>query len=175
MFGPPPVAAGVGVAGMVMAAPAAERSYVARGGAAGGIRPLLAKPSPPLPGPRAPEPVVVPLDAYRRRARELRERFAGTGEGERPGRLAELRRQLGELLDYLRSVGAAEEELRPLDELLAELARLDGEPGAGGEALARLWERALATLDGFAGATGAAPVAEPGRGRRADFWKRPPR
>src|SRR6266545_3859175 len=38
MFGPSPVAAGVGVAGMAMAAPAAERSLVARGGAPGGIR-----------------------------------------------------------------------------------------------------------------------------------------
>jgi Ca-activated chloride channel family protein len=174
MFGPSPVAAGVGVAGMAMAAPAAERSLVARGGAPGGIRPLLATPSRlPLPARRAPEPVAVPLDAYRRRARELRERFAGTGEGERAGRLAELRRQLGELLDDLRSVGAAEEELRPLDELLAELARLDGEPTTGGDAVARLWQRALAALDAFAAGTEPAPSPGPRRGRSADFWKRP--
>jgi len=177
MFGPSPV--GAGVAGAVMAAPAAtDRSRVVRRAApAGGmVRPLLAKASPvPLPGRRAAAPVVVPLDAYRRRARELRARFAEAGEGERAGRLAGLRRQLGELLDDLRSVGAPAEELRPLDELLAELARLDGERLAGAEVLAGVWERALQVLDAFAGAEGVATLSGPQRGRTADFWKRPPR
>ena len=177
MFGPSPV--GAGVAGAVMAAPAAtDRSRVVRRAAPTGgmVRPLLAKASPvPLPGRRAAAPVVVPLDAYRRRARELRARFAEAGEGERAGRLAGLRRQLGELLDDLRSVGAPAEELRPLDELLAELARLDGERLAGAEVLAGVWERALQVLDAFAGAEGVATLPGPQRGRTADFWKRPPR
>jgi hypothetical protein len=158
-----------------MAAPAAEGYQAMSSGAPGGIRPLLAKRSRVLPrSPRAPEPVAVPLDAYRRRARELHERLARSGEGERAGRLAELRQRLGELLDDLRSVGVPEQELRPLDELLAQLERLDADAAAGTEALARLWERALAALDAFAGATGAAPVPGPRRDRRAEFWKRPP-
>jgi Ca-activated chloride channel family protein len=174
MFGPTPVAAGAGVAGAVMAAPAAEQYQAMSGVAPRGIRPLLAKRTQMPPTPRSPEPVVVPLDAYRRRARELYGRFAGTGEGERAGRLAELRQQLAELLDDLRSVGAPEQELRPLDELLRDLSRLGADEAAGAEALARLWERALAALDAFAGATGAATVPGPGRDRPAEFWKRPP-
>ncbi|HEX6674285.1 MAG TPA: VIT domain-containing protein [Actinomycetes bacterium] len=166
MFAPRPVAAGV-----VMAAPAAAHSRAPAGGMA---RPLLAKASPVPRGRRAAKPVVVPLDAYRRRARELRARLAETGEGERGGRLAWLRRQLGELLDDLRSVGAPEEELRPLDELLAELVRLDGMAVPTAEGLAAVWEGALGALDAFAAAEGVAQVTTPGRDRAADFWKRRP-
>jgi Ca-activated chloride channel homolog len=175
MFGPSAVAAGV--AGTTMAAPvAAGRSRVLRGAPAGGIRPLLAQASPaPSRGPRAPEPVVVPLDAYRRRARELRARFTEAGAGERARRLAELRVRLAELLEDLRSVAAPDEELRQLDELLDEMARLDGEPGSGAEALARLWERAVERLDAFAGAASAATLSGRRPPRAGDFWKRHPR
>jgi len=47
-------------------------------------------------------------------------------------------------------------------------------PVVAGE-LARLWERALATLAAFAGAGQAPAAPAPGPGRAADFWKRPPR
>jgi Ca-activated chloride channel family protein len=165
MFAPQPVAAGA-----VMAAPAAVQSRAPAGGMA---RPLLAKASPVPRERRAAEPVVVPLDAYRRRARELRARLAETGEDQRGGRLAWLRRQLGELLDDLHSVGAPEEELRALEVLLAELVRLDGTAVPTAEELAAVWERALGALDAFAAAEGVAQVSAPGRDRAADFWKRP--
>jgi Ca-activated chloride channel family protein len=162
MFGPP--AAG---AALLAAAPmAAGRSRLPRAMPAGGIRPLLA----PATGGRAAGPVVVPLDAYRRRARQLRARFAEVAAGERPRRLGELRRQLAELLEDLRSVGAPDGELRPLDELLAEMARLDGK---GADALARLWRRAVDLLDAFAGGTGA--VTPSGGAGGGEFWKRRPR
>ncbi len=165
MFAPQPVGAGVAMAA----------SATSHGGPAGGMaRPLLAKASPAPRGRGAAEPVVVPLDAYRRRARELRARLAEAGEAERGGRLAWLRRQLGELLDDLRSVGAPDEELRPLGELLAELVRLDVAPVPTTEALAAVWGRALGALDAFAGAEGVAQVAASGRDRAADFWKRRP-
>jgi Ca-activated chloride channel family protein len=162
MFGPP--AAG---AALLAAAPmAAGRSRLPRAMPAGGIRPLLA----PATGGRAAGPVVVPLDAYRRRARQLRARFAEVAVSERPRRLGELRRQLAELLEDLRSVGAPDGELRPLDELLAEMARLDGK---GADALARLWRRAVDLLDAFAGGTGA--VTPSGGAGGGEFWKRRPR
>ena len=155
-----PSATGAGAAGLFAAAPLAAGPRAPRAAPAGGIRPLLAQAAP---GPA--RPVVVPLDAYRRRARELWARFAEGGD--RAGRLAELRRQLAELLEDLRSVGAPDGELRPLDELLAEMDHVDG----GAEALARLWQRAVDRLDAFAGGAGA-----PAGGRAAgEFWKRPPR
>jgi hypothetical protein len=89
---------------------------------------------------------------------------------ERPRRLGELRRQLAERLEDLRSVGAPDGELRPLDELLAEMARLDGK---GADALARLWRRAVDLLDAFAGGTGA--VTPSGGAGGGEFWKRRPR
>nr|HYT26692.1 hypothetical protein [Actinomycetota bacterium] len=99
-----------------------------------------------------------------RRARALHELLAGLGRSERAGRLDELRASLAELVADLESVGAPAAELRPLRELLAALeGPASGgveAPGAGpspaGEELDRLWDRALAVLDGF---------ARPGRGR----------
>jgi Ca-activated chloride channel homolog len=162
MFGPPPVAAG-----LLRAAPVAGGRQALRAAPAGGIRPL---PGQARRGPRAAEPVVVPLDAYRRRARELRARFAEVTGAERARHLGELRRQLAELLADLRSVAAPDQELHPLEELLAEMARHDG---GSAEALARLWRRAVDRLDAFAG--GAAAPARHGRVRGGEFWKRPPR
>jgi len=137
--------------------------------------------------------------AYRRRARDLHALLAGTGTGaaeravrlaERAERLAELWAGLSVLVADLESVGAATAELRPLRGLLADLERVVAGPAPAGAAaeLDRLWDRALAVLEAFAGPPGApgagtarAGSPEPGRagerqraGRAHDFWKRRP-
>jgi Ca-activated chloride channel family protein len=162
---PMTVAAGPASGGILAMA---ERS-VARASGGRMVNPLLAK------AVRAPQrggrvhQVEVPLDAYRRRAGELRSRLAGA-DG-LAGLLAELRARLAELVEDLRSVGAAAAELRPLEELLDEVERAAAGPPPAAGTLARLRGHALATLGAFAGQ--AAPAPAPGRA--ADFWKRPPR
>jgi Ca-activated chloride channel family protein len=81
------------------------------------------------------------------------------------------------LVADLESVDAAEEEVRPLRELVAELGRVVAGAGSGPLVLERVRERALAVLRAFAapdGRGGEAPSRpagrEPGRGQR--FWKR---
>jgi Ca-activated chloride channel family protein len=101
-----------------------------------------------------------------------------------PSLLGDLGRRLGlvrvgveALVADLESVDAAEEEVRPLRELGAELRRGVAGAGSGPLALERLRERALAVLRAFAasddrGREAPSPPAgrEPGRGQR--FWKR---
>jgi Ca-activated chloride channel homolog len=167
--------------------PAAPTAAVAAGGILAGAERSVtravagapARHTPPLAkAVRAPRPgrgdggqaVAVPLDAYRRRAGALRSRLAAATDPDgRAGLLGELRAGLAELVEDLRSVGASDADLRPLVELLDEVERA----AAGG--LARLWERALATLAAFAGAGPPPAAPAPGHGRAGDFWKRPPR
>jgi Ca-activated chloride channel homolog len=171
-------------AGGILAAPAgAGRSVMARGDAGGPARrqvnPLLAKAvRAPLPGRRDRHgpPVAVPLDAYRRRAGELRSLLAGADPDARAGLLAALRARLAELVEDLRSVGAPAAELRPLDELLDDVERSAGAaPPVAAVELARLWERAQAVLGAFAAAAPTPAAEGGGSDRTSDFWKRPPR
>jgi Ca-activated chloride channel homolog len=135
------------------------------------------------------------LAPYRRRAAQL----AGLLEGDgpltgvvpavppHPVAADDLERRLGvarvgleALVADLESVDAAEEELRPLRDLLADLAREASSAGPRSPApgrLQRLRERALAVLRAFAAAAtparpgSPAPPARPGR-RDPAFWKR---
>jgi hypothetical protein len=135
------------------------------------------------------------LDPYRRRAARL----AGLLEGDGPlhglvpvvpplpvpangleRRLGLVRVGLEALVADLESVDAVEEELRPLRDLLADLAREAGPAGPGSRRPApeRLRERALAVLRAFAAPvppahpSNPAPPARPGRRRDPAFWKR---
>jgi hypothetical protein len=92
----------------------------------------------------------------------------------------DLRRRLGlvqvglaALVADLESVGAVEEELRPLRDLAAELAPSTRPTVAGQPELDRLRDRALAVLRAFAAA---GPVPSPPAGpvppRDPGFWKR---
>jgi Ca-activated chloride channel family protein len=81
------------------------------------------------------------------------------------------------LVADLESVDAVEEEVRPLRDLAAGLARVAGPGGSRGAELERVRERALAVLWAFA--TQGAPNAPGGRqgweappGRDPGFWKR---
>jgi Ca-activated chloride channel homolog len=95
---------------------------------------------------------VVDLTAYRRRATELVDRME-RGELDARG----LRRELVDLLDDLRSVGAGASDLDGLVNLLAALE-------------AGTWDGELAALRAFADA----PIPEPGStaSKRGSFWKR---
>jgi Ca-activated chloride channel homolog len=108
------------------------------------------------------------LAPYRRRAVEL----ARSLQGDRPGlplerRLGLVRVGVEALVADLESVGAAEEELRRLRELVAEL-RLLGARAATPTDLERLRDRALAVLRAFGGQ--AAPANPVVTDRR--FWSR---
>jgi len=81
---------------------------------------------------------------------------------------------LGALVADLQSVGAAEEELRPLRDLADELVPLTRPAASGQQELARLRDRALAVLRAFADPTGGQappPPTEPPP-RDPSFWKR---
>ena len=80
------------------------------------------------------------------------------------------------LLGDLESVDAVEEEVWPLRDLAAELARVATTTGAGPVELERVRRRALAVLRAFAthhtpGGPGG-PMAGMRRPRDPDFWKR---
>jgi Ca-activated chloride channel homolog len=139
------------------------------------------------------------LAPYRRRAAELADLLEGTHPlppppvirlhpDDRPvvGHLSfgagpELHRRLGlvgvglgALVADLQSVGAAEEELRPLRDLADELVPLTRPAASGQQELARLRDRALAVLRAFADPTGgqaSPPPTEPPP-RDPSFWKR---
>jgi Ca-activated chloride channel homolog len=115
------------------------------------------------------------LAPYRRRAGELA-RLLGRDEPELVRRLGLVRVGLAALVADLESVDADEAELRPLRDLAAELdRRLAAPAGAGEGALVGLRERALAVLEAFATAGGAAapaPPVEPAPPRDRAFWKR---
>jgi hypothetical protein len=81
------------------------------------------------------------------------------------------------LVADLESVDAAEEEVRPLRQLVVELGRVVAGAGSGPLVLERVREWALAVLGAFAAPDGRGGEAqsrpaerEPGRGQR--FWKR---
>jgi Ca-activated chloride channel family protein len=114
------------------------------------------------------------LAPYRRRAGELARLLDRDGP-ELARRLGLLRVGLQALVADLESVDADEAELRPLRDLAAELDHQFADPAAGGAALARLRERAVAVLEAFAtggGAGAPAPPAEPEPPRDRAFWKR---
>ena len=107
----------------------------------------------------------------------------GVGEGIEPGPAVQrpLRVGLEALVADLESVDAVEEELRPLRELIAELARVAALAGSAGVELERVRVRALAVLRAFAapggpddrgGETPRRPWGQQGRGRDPGFWKR---
>jgi hypothetical protein len=103
-------------------------------------------------------------------------------------RLGLVRVGLEALVGDLESVGAVEEEVWPLRDLVAALSRVAGSVGAGPVELERVRRRALAVLRAFAthhtpaapdvpgtsgpGATPGGPTAGLGRPRDPDFWKR---
>jgi hypothetical protein len=98
-------------------------------------------------------------------------------------RLGLVRVGLEALVGDLESVDAVEEELRPLRDLVAELARVGASAAAGRVELEQVRRRALAVLRAFAtrpglGVPGAAPDAPDGSGaagggrRDLGFWKR---
>ena len=73
----------------------------------------------------------------------------------------------------LESVDAVEEEVRPLRDLVAELARVAATTGAGPVELERVRRRALAVLRAFATHHAPdGPAAGTRRPRGPDFWKR---
>jgi Ca-activated chloride channel homolog len=114
------------------------------------------------------------LVPYRRRAGELARLLDRDGP-ELARRLGLVRVGLQALVADLESVDADEDELRPLRDLAAELDHQFADPAAaGGAALARLRERAVAVLEAFAtgGAAAPAPPAEPEPPRDRAFWKR---
>jgi Ca-activated chloride channel family protein len=130
------------------------------------------------------------LAPYRRRAAQLAALLESgralprLGGPPVPGRGPELERRLGlvrvgvmALVADLESVDAVEEEVRPLRDLAAGLARVAAPGGSGEVELERVRERALAVLWAFA--TQGAPNAPEGRqgweappGRDPGFWKR---
>jgi Ca-activated chloride channel homolog len=135
-----------------------------------------------------PVPGVRPQPAPGVRPQPAPEFRPGTGGGTSDALLGDLGRRLGlvrvgleALVADLESVDAVEEELRPLRELVAELARVAALAGPAGVELERARARALAVLRGFAAPGGPddrggeAPRrlwGQQGRGRDPGFWKR---
>jgi Ca-activated chloride channel family protein len=116
----------------------------------------------------APEPV--DLTAYRRRAVDLLEPFkngSGLTSSQRLHELGVLAVGLKALIEDLTSVGAAPEEVRPLQLLLADLTALLGQPSPDEAAVEKMWVQAEEVLRVFAGVPAEAPVAS----RREGFWK----
>jgi Ca-activated chloride channel family protein len=117
------------------------------------------------------------LAPYRRRAAELADLLEGTHPLPPPPVLRGLGLVgvgLGALVADLQSVGAAEEELRPLRDLADELVPLTRPSASGQPELARLRDRALAVLRAFAdpaGGQASPPPTEPPP-RNPSFWKR---
>ena len=115
------------------------------------------------------------LTPYRGRAARL----ATLLERPEGGDLGLVRVGLEALVADLESVDAAEQELAPLRELAAELARRAGSLEPDQAALERLRERALAVLRAFAAPAGgpgdqapAPPPPAPARPRDPGFWRR---
>jgi hypothetical protein len=107
------------------------------------------------------------LTPYRRRAAQL----AALLESDRS--LPRLGVGLEALVGDLESVDAVEEEVRPLRDLVAELARVAASTGAGPVELERVRRRALAVLRAFATHHAPdAPAAGTRQPRDPDFWKR---
>jgi hypothetical protein len=128
------------------------------------------------------------LAPYRRRAAQLAT-LLGPAAHDLQRRLGLVRVGLEALVTDLESVDAVEEELRPLRELAAQLARVPALGGSGRVELERVRERALAVLRAFAAQEASytpgppVPPGAPGgeasprtprldQPRDPDFWKR---
>jgi Ca-activated chloride channel homolog len=170
----------------VAAMPMASMASASLGGLQAEGRPALAKAPgrvgkgflgrPPRSGGFATVPLTgAELAPYRRRAGELA-RLLDRDEPELGRRLGLVRVGLQALIADLESVDAVEAELRPLRDLAAELDRQLTRPAtAGVGALARLRERAVAVLEGFAtggGGPAPSPPSEPEPPPDRAFWKR---
>jgi Ca-activated chloride channel family protein len=105
----------------------------------------------------------IELGAYRQRARELLEHLAAHQSDENAGRVLQLgmvAKKLDELVEDLRSIGAAADELTPLESLLAALRTFLEAANPGAAEVDGLWAQTKAGLEAFAG-----PAA------RTAFWK----
>jgi hypothetical protein len=100
------------------------------------------------------------LSAYRQRADELRRRLESATDAARE--LGVLALKLEDLLDDLRSVGASDDDRRPLTDLLAELRTFLAQPAPAAGEVADQAKRAGEALTAFA--TGAKP-------KRRGWWK----
>jgi Ca-activated chloride channel homolog len=176
-------------AGGLQASPAAGRVPLPRGALArldGRLGPVPGRVGPGRSGRRrsgalASRPLAAAeLAPYRRRAAHLATLLERDPKvpGDLGRRLGLVRVGLEALVADLESVDAAEEELRPLRDLLAELGRQAGIVALDQPGLERLRERALAALRAFATAAGRpggpAPPGPPAPARRRDqgFWRR---
>src|SRR5262249_55223659 len=115
-----------------------------------GLRHKLGRSQPEMAAP------AIDLGAYRKRADELRKRLESAADPLRE--LGVLRLKLEELLDDLRSTGAADAELRPVTDLLAELQAFLLAPAD----VAAMVKRCTEVLGAFA--NGAQP-------KRQGWWK----
>jgi Ca-activated chloride channel family protein len=142
----------------------------------GGVRSMLGgilsrgqEGGPPVPPP-PPEPV--DLTAYRRRALELLMRLHGGKGASTADRLAELgilAVQLAALVEDLKTIGAPDVEIRPLEELFTNLRGLLARTGAGEADVDPLWTQAMEVLQRFC--LGSQTPGTPTADRRKGFWK----
>jgi Ca-activated chloride channel family protein len=126
------------------------------------------------------------LTPYHRRAAQLAALLESEGRGIPPqpgspggGPGDDLERRLGlvrvgleALVGDLESVDAVEEEVRPLRDLVAELARVAASTATGPVELERVRQRVLAVLRAFATAHAPGRTAANVARRDPDFWKR---
>jgi Ca-activated chloride channel family protein len=148
------------------AAPPAPAKARAKQGGYGGVKRQALRES------EAASPVPAPpleLTAYRRRALQLRERLQSAGPAERLNELGVLTVQLTELIEDLRTIGATEEVVAPLAELLAEVTSLTSKAQPDAAEVGRLWSRAEAVLAAFG--QGSTPAGASAGGKREGFWK----
>jgi hypothetical protein len=92
-------------------------------------------------------------------------RVEGASAAERLGALGVLAEQLAVLLEELRLMSAGQ-QIRPLEELLAELRGLLARTDLAEAEIAEMWTRVERVLEAFGGGTAGAKGA-----RRDDFWK----
>jgi Ca-activated chloride channel family protein len=118
------------------------------------------------------ESLLVDLAAYRGRAIEMLHRLqetSGADPAKQVTSLAVLAVELAALIEDLKSVGAPEQEIRPLEDLLKELHELAAEKGPDQKRVAQLWTRAEEVLLQFGG--GAEVRTAKSSPRRKGFWK----
>jgi Ca-activated chloride channel family protein len=127
-------------------------------------RPAMLRKVPPSPPPKATSPSLLDLSAYRQRARELYDRLQAsttTDAALRRRELGVIGVQLEALLDDLKSVGAADTDVAPLQKVLEDVRQFLAQ-NADTE-LDRVWQQCLSVLQDFAGSK------KPGR--KKSFWK----
>jgi hypothetical protein len=126
---------------------------------------------PPLLGGRkkkAPKEEAVDLTAYRRHALDLLQGLHDQRTKSAKERLTELGYLgvvLGALVEDLKSVGAAAETVRPLEELLNKVRAFLSQGRTDGQVLDQVWSEAEAVLQAFG-----TPGKAAGK-RREGFWK----